>query len=128
MAPKLSIHLGGSTRATSGLTPENLQFAAQLGVTHIVTSDEAGEMIPKTDGFWAVDDLVAVRKRVEAGGLTLAAIENFPADHWDRILLGAEGRAQPWAVETFLKKVPTSSRRHTALRCLNYTSNSRVYL
>ena len=94
MAPKLSIHLGGSTRATSGLTPGNLQFAAQLGVTHIVTSDEAGEMIPKHNGFWAVEDLVAVRERVEAGGLTLAAIENFPADHWDRILLGADGREE----------------------------------
>ena len=95
--PKLALSLSGDTSSAAGLTAGNMQFARQLGATHVVFSDEAGKMVPNEEGFWHEGDLRAVRERVEAGGLELAAIENFPAQHWDKILLGAEGREEQLA-------------------------------
>ena len=95
--PKLALSLSGDTSSAAGLTAGNMQFARQLGATHVVFSDEAGKMVPNEEGFWHEGDLRSVRERVEAGGLELAAIENFPAQHWDKILLGAEGREEQLA-------------------------------
>ena len=50
MAPKLALSLNGDVASTSGLSPQNLQFARQLGATHVVFSDDFGHMLRKADG------------------------------------------------------------------------------
>jgi mannonate dehydratase len=65
-------------------------FAQQLGLTSVqfhTPSDLAGER-----GFWGVDELVRLRERCEEAGLVVEGIENVPYRHWDRVLLGKEGR------------------------------------
>lgn len=89
------------------LTRENYQFAAQAGCTHIVAHLAnyygGGQIVPTTDGKqnygfagasgsdWDLDTLVALRRSIEAEGLTLHAIENFnPADWYDILLDGPD--------------------------------------
>lgn len=78
----------------AGMTTErNLQFARQLGVTHIVQHLPGEETLPSTrEGFWSYDDLRRLRDFVAAQGLTLEAIENFPPHHWHKILLDLPGK------------------------------------
>ena len=84
---KLALSLSGDTSSAAGLTAGNMQFARQLGATHVVFSDEAGKMVPNEEGFWHEGDLRAVRERVEAGGLELAAI------HMGNVWMGTGARA-----------------------------------
>jgi len=97
------------------LTPENFAFAKQAGATHIVahlvdyfrggaghgaTDDQplgtdwgwgyAGD----PDRLWTLEELQAVRRGVEAAGLTLEAIENLDPAHWHAILLDGPDRAR----------------------------------
>jgi len=73
------------------LTDENLRFAKQLDVTHIVVhGPRLGEK-----GVLEFIDLLRLRKFIEAHGLEVAAIENLPRDHWEDVLLaGPERHAQ----------------------------------
>lgn len=74
-------------------TPDNLQYARQLGVTHIVQHLPGEETLPSTrDGVWSVDELTALRQHIASHGLILEAIENFPPSFWDQVLLGGPGR------------------------------------
>jgi mannonate dehydratase len=85
----------GSQKGGSFCTPANMQFCRQLGITHIIGSGGPSGFPgnPGPDlGYWRYEDLVAYREYVEHHGLVLEAIENFPPRHWDKILLGAEGR------------------------------------
>ncbi len=70
------------------VSEENLRFAKQLGVNHIVvhTPELAG------DGYWEELSLWRLKALVESAGLELAAIENLPRNHYDKLLLGALGR------------------------------------
>lgn len=70
------------------VSEENLRFAKQLGVNHIVvhTPELTG------DGYWEELSLWKLKLRVESAGLKLAAIENLPRNHYDKILLGEPGR------------------------------------
>jgi mannonate dehydratase len=85
------------------LTPENFRFARQAGaeaiVAHLVDYMPDGPRIPDAKsvpkgwgvasdrGIWTVDELVELRRAVEAEGLELAAIENFEIGHWHDVLL-----------------------------------------
>jgi mannonate dehydratase len=65
-------------------------FAQQLGLTSVqfhTPSDLSGE-----NGYWGVDELVALRERCEAAGLVVEGIENVPYRHWDKVLRGLPGR------------------------------------
>ena len=65
-------------------------FAQQLGLTSVqfhTPSDLSVE-----NGFWGVDELLALRTRCEAAGLTVEGIENVPYRHWDKVLRGLPGR------------------------------------
>jgi len=74
-------------------TDRNLQFARQLGVTHVVMHLPGDETVPSTkEGFWSYDDLKRLRDFMAGHGLTLEAIENFPPQHWHRILLDLPGK------------------------------------
>lgn len=72
------------------LTAAGLSFARQIGATHIV----AWMPLPAGNGVWEYADLVRLRRYVESFGLRLAALENLPPSHWDKVLLGKSGRDQ----------------------------------
>jgi mannonate dehydratase len=96
------------------LTPENFAFAKQGGATHIVAhlvdyfkggqhvgpddqptgTDWGWGLAGDPDKLWTLEELVEVRRKVEAAGLTLEAIENFDPAHWGDILLDGPRRAR----------------------------------
>ena len=90
---KLGLKFGLAT-----LTKENLQFAQQMGVTHIVVhSPRLGE-----EGVLDYFELLRMKKFVDSFDLELFAIENLPGDHMQPITHAtAERDAQ-------IKKVCTS--------------------
>ena len=61
------------------LTDDNLVFARQLGVTHIIQCAPGEHLLPIVDGAWQYEDLLRLRQRFEAHGLVLHAIENWHA-------------------------------------------------
>ena len=75
------------------LTPENLRYAVQLGVTHVIVhTPMLGER-----GVLEYEGLLRMREFVESFGLQIAGIENLPRDHWDDILNGRAGREEQMA-------------------------------
>lgn len=94
------------------LTTENFRFAKQAGATHIVAhlvdyfkgGAHSGNDDQPTGGnggwglagdpntLWSVEELVALKKKVEENGLVLEAIENFDPAHWHDILLDGPKR------------------------------------
>jgi mannonate dehydratase len=51
------------------LSDDNLKFAKQIGVDHVVTGTPK-ELISPERGFWLADDLKALRERIEAHGIS----------------------------------------------------------
>jgi mannonate dehydratase len=97
------------------LNPEYYAFARQAGCTHVVVHlvdyFHQGPTNPRNnqptgakydpwgvagnpDNLWTVAELCALRKEIEAAGLTLAAIENLDPAYWYDILLDGPQRAQ----------------------------------
>lgn len=66
----------------------HLALARQLGCESII----AWVPLPAGDGIWHEEDLAALKKQVNNHGMELAAIENPHPAHWDKILLGEDGR------------------------------------
>ncbi|MFL5778823.1 MAG: mannonate dehydratase [Chloroflexota bacterium] len=67
-------------------------YARQLGLTSIqfhTPTDLRGAR-----GFWELDELLVLRERCEAAGLTVEGLENVPYRHWDKVLLGRPGREE----------------------------------
>ena len=108
------------------LTRENFQFARQAGATHLVIHlvdyFKSGEHNPRDNQptgadqgwgvagdpnqLWTVDELVAIRRAIEAEGLKLEAIENFDPAHWHDILLdGPKKREQLENVKVMVQRV-----------------------
>jgi mannonate dehydratase len=95
------------------LNTEYFQFARQCGcsdvVVHLVDyfrspKNDAGDQ-PVGDGsgwglaggsdeFWTLEGLRALKERVEAAGLKIAAIENFDPAHWHDVLLDGPKKAE----------------------------------
>lgn len=75
--------------AIQDVDDEKLRFASQIGVTDIIANTRP---VPDRGGYWAFQDLVQLRTRVESAGLRLYAIENVPAHFYDKILEGKPGR------------------------------------
>ena len=95
------------------LTRENFLFARQAGATHIVAhlvdyfrggmhggkddqptgTDFGWGLAGDSDKLWTEEEMVALRRDVEAAGLKLEAIENFDPAHWHDILLDGPKRA-----------------------------------
>ena len=65
-------------------TPEYLRFAAQFGATDILLNTPN---LPGAGGRWELHDLVKLRLSIEQHGMTLAALENVPANFYDQIML-----------------------------------------
>lgn len=95
------------------LTRENFQFARQAGATHIVAhlvdyfrgapkarddqptgTDRGWGLAGDPAKLWTLEELVDLRRAVEAEGLKLEAIENFDPAHWHDVLLDGPQRAQ----------------------------------
>ena len=94
------------------LTRENFAFARQAGATHLVAhlvdyfrggapqatddqptgTDWGWGLAGDPDKLWSLDELVKLRRDVEAAGLKLEAIENFDPAHWHDILLDGPKR------------------------------------
>ena len=99
------------------LARENFRFARQAGATHIVahlvdyfksgsqnpsdnqpTGTERGwGLAGDPEQLWTLEELVALRRSVEAEDLKLEAIENLDPAHWHDILL--DGPKRPRHVE-----------------------------
>lgn len=96
------------------LTRENYQFARQAGATHLVIhlvdyfrggahskddnqptgNDQGWGLAGDANQLWTLEELVAIRKAIEAEGLKLEAIENFDPAHWHDVLLDGPKRPQ----------------------------------
>jgi mannonate dehydratase len=76
----------------SQITEENLQFAKQIGVTDIVA---ANPQVKAADGdYWSYEGLTQLRTRIEAAGLELAALQNFPLSWYVKLRYNLPGREQ----------------------------------
>jgi mannonate dehydratase len=108
------------------LTRENFQFARQAGATHIVAhlvdyfrggvhnpndnqptgTDHGWGLAGDPAKLWTLDELVRLRRDVEAEGLVLEAIENFDPAHWYDVLLdGPKKREHLENVKTIIRRV-----------------------
>ena len=108
------------------LTRENFQFARQAGATHIVAhlvdyfrggapaatddqptgTDRGWGPAGDPDVLWSLEELLALRREVEAAGLRLEAIENFDPAHWHDVLLdGPQKRRQLENVKTIIRRL-----------------------
>src|SRR5262245_45734819 len=107
------------------LTRENFQFARQAGATHVVVhlvdyfkgADVSGAGQPTgSDGarggagdpnqLRTVEELMSLRREVNAAGLELEAIENYDPAHWHDVLLdGPKKRTQLENVKTIIRRV-----------------------
>jgi mannonate dehydratase len=96
------------------LDRDHFAFARQCGCTHVVAhlvdyfkssrSNQPGDQPVGDDsgwGFagdpdklWTCEELVALKKEVNAAGLELEAIENFDPAHWYDVLLDGPQKAQ----------------------------------
>jgi mannonate dehydratase len=108
------------------LTRENFQFARQAGATHIVAhlvdyfrggahnpndnqptgADQGWGLAGDPNKLWTADELVELRREVEAEGLVLEAIENFDPAHWHDVLLGGPKKREHLEnVKTIIRRV-----------------------
>ena len=108
------------------LTQENYAFARQAGATHIVAhlvdyfrggthktrddqptgTDRGWGLAGDPEKLWSLEELLALRRGIEAEGLKLEAIENFDPAHWHDILLDGPKRAQHIEnVKTILRRM-----------------------
>jgi len=96
------------------LTSENYAFARQAGATHVVVHlvdyFKAGAHNPRDnqptgseqgwgragdpERLWTVEELVALRREINAAGLELEAIENFDPAHWHDVLLDGPNKQE----------------------------------
>jgi mannonate dehydratase len=108
------------------LTRENFQFARQAGATHLVVhlvdyfkggahnprdnqptgSDAGWGRAGDPAQLWSLEELIVLRKSIEAEGLKLEAIENFDPAHWHDVLLDGPKRVQHLEnVKTILRRL-----------------------
>jgi mannonate dehydratase len=108
------------------LTRENFQFARQAGATHLVVhlvdyfkqgthnprdnqptgTDRGWGLAGDPNQLWTLEELVVLRKSVEAEGLKLEAIENFDPAHWHDVLLDGPKRLQQLEnVKTIIRRI-----------------------
>lgn len=107
-------------------TEEYLRYARQLGCTHVVlhltdyfhkenaaqgtdnqpVGDRDGWGVTRNRTVWTTDELLAIKKTVEAAGLVWEAIENFDPGFWYDVLLdGPERDAQMEGLKTLIRNM-----------------------
>jgi mannonate dehydratase len=83
-------------------TNERLRFIKQLGVDDVLLNmyrtplidTDYGDLPFTGDDEWSFKELVKLRNRVEDAGLRLNAIENLPHAHYEKVMLGEQGREE----------------------------------
>ncbi len=68
------------------------RFAKQLGLTGVQLHNPVN--LDSSAGHWTATDLITLRRRIEADGLTLDGLENVPGDQFLPIIHGTRGRDQ----------------------------------
>lgn len=98
----------GLAFSRSNLSRDNLNFARQCGVTHIVVhytfyendKDRLPERFKGAYGFtgdaqiWSVEELRALRQMVNDEGMELEALENFNPGFWYDVILDGPRKAE----------------------------------
>ena len=74
------------------ITEDNLQFARQIGVTHLVVTGPQGLTVEGL--YYEYERLVQLKTQIEAAGLNLGAIQNIPTTWYDKIRYGLPGREE----------------------------------
>jgi len=108
------------------LNAEHFAFARQLGCTHVIAhlvdyfrqgADNPSDNQPTggrggwgragdPDRIWTEDELVGLRRGVEAAGLRLEAVENLDPAHWHDVLLDGPRRAEQMEnVKTMVRRL-----------------------
>ena len=108
------------------LNEEHYRFAKQCGCSHIVAhlvdyfrssrsnqpgdqpvGDDAGwGLAGDPDRLWTYEELAALKRRINAAGLELEAVENFDPAHWHDILLdGPKKDLQLANIKTIIRNV-----------------------
>ena len=67
---------------------EMASFASQLGYTNIQMNSPA---LPG-EKMWSLEDLKALKARMDSYGLTFVMVENVPLIYYDKVILGLPGR------------------------------------
>lgn len=74
------------------ITEANLEFAVQIGVTHIVAA--APQNMTVEGPFYDYERLIQLRTQIENAGLELGAIQNLPPAWYHKIVYGLPGREE----------------------------------
>ena len=95
----------------SNCTPDNLRFARQCGVTHVVVhytnyendKDKLPERFKGAYGYtgseelWSYEELRALRQMINDEGMELGALENFNPGFWSDVILDGPRKEQQMA-------------------------------
>ncbi len=100
------------------LAEADLRLARQMGMTDVVTTVAGVSMAPERAQGPALryEDLLALRQRVEAAGLTLSVIEGYQLS--DRITLGLAGRDDDLA--RVCESITQMGRAGIPIYCYNF--------
>ena len=100
------------------LAESDLRLAKQLGMTDVVTTMTGVTMAPERVQApgWAYLDILHLRKRVEAAGLTLSVIEGYQLS--DRITLGLPGRDED--LDRVCETITNMGRAGIPIYCYNF--------
>lgn len=100
------------------LAETDLRLARQLGMTDVVTTMTGVTMAPERIQApgWSYLDILHLRKRVEAAGLTLSVIEGYQLS--DRITLGLPGRDED--LDRVCETISNMGRAGIPIYCYNF--------
>lgn len=100
------------------LAEADLRLAKQMGMTDVVTTMPGVPMTPEREQgpAWTYPDLLHLRRRVEAAGLTLSVIEGYQLS--DRITLGLPGRDEDLA--RLCESITNMGRAGIPIYCYNF--------
>ncbi|MEZ4730834.1 MAG: mannonate dehydratase [Caldilineaceae bacterium] len=100
------------------LAEADLRLAKQMGMTDVVTTMPGVPMTPEREQgpAWTYADLLHLRQRVAAAGLTLSVIEGYQLS--DRITLGLPGRDEDLA--RLCESITNMGRAGIPIYCYNF--------
>jgi mannonate dehydratase len=99
------------------LTEEKLRFAAQTGVAGVQMNNPH---LPG-DVRWEVDDIRPLVEKAKAYGLVFEAIENVPAQFYNKAMLGLEGRDEQ--IENYQHTIRSVARAGIPVLGYHFTPN-----
>ena len=87
-----------------GMSPQEAQFARQLGLRYVVSNLPANPT-----GYLALDDLLRAREFWAKHDLSFDVIENLPTPHYYKAMFGLPGRDEQ--IEHVARRFATWARR-----------------